>query len=934
MVKLNLKAIAKRWQKVWAERKLFEADPSDKPKFFITVPYPYVNGYLHIGHTYTDMRVEAFARYKRMRGFNVLLPFAFHATGTPMEAAAKLVAEKDEKQISIYKDMGFKEEEIAKFKDPEYIIKVFVKATKKDLTNFGLSIDWRRSFFTTDLNPRYSKFIQWQFRKLHKAGYLTKGSHPVVWCPKDNMAVGDHARSEGEGEAPEELTIIKFKADDVIFPCTTTRPETVFGVTNLWINPNLTYAEAIVDGETWIIAEEAVPKLEAQKHKVQIVEKHKGAEILKKHAHNLLTNTAVPVFPASFVTAHTGTGIVMSVPAHAPADFAALEDYKKQDASAKGITPIPLIKVEGFGAIPAAEACKKYSIKDQNDPKLEEATTEVYSKEFHTGILLPNTGKYKGLSVQNVKQEIINDMIEAKHAVRFYELLKPVICRCRTPCFVKIVDNQWFLAYGNQQWKEKTHKALANCKLYPEKVRPQFAHVIDWFKDWACARQLGLGTKLPVDKEWVIESLSDSTIYNAYYTIAHHLKNIPVSEVKDTLFDYVFLGQGNIEDVKADRNLVEQMKQEFNYWYPVDFRNSGKDLVQNHLTFYLFNHTAIFPEKHWPAGIGVNGYVTLQKMKMSKSKGNVRFMRDLVRLWNPDVVRLSILTNAEELDDVDWDDDAAASNHQKLIQWYMFAVDNYGRGDNRKTDIDAWFVSKINECLRDCTTAMDKTLFRTALQKGFFDLQRHFKWYSRRKGTLNAEVVKKFVETQTRILTPFVPHICEEIGMKLQKQTLASTENWPSFDESAIKPELDAIEENLAALVDDISAVKELSKIEKLTKVEIIVAEDWKNKLLLLIKDKIKTTRNTGEIIKSAMQDVSLKEHGAETTAIIQKIVKDPAKIPAVVLHQEAEYQFLKDSVNFLKEIFGCEIEIVKEQESKEMKAKNALPGKASIVVK
>jgi len=325
----------------------------------------------------------------------------------------------------------------------------------------------------------------------------------------------------------------------------------------------------------------------------------------------------------------------------------------------------------------------------------------------------------------------------------------------------------------------------------------------------------------------------------------------------------------------------------------------------------------------------------MQKMKMSKSKGNVRFMRDLVKLWNPDTVRLTILSNGEELDDADWDDDAAASNNQKLLQWHDFAVENYGKGDSKKTDVDEWLLSKMNACIRDCTAAMDQTLFRTALQRGYFDLQRHFKWYARRRGnTLNAETVKQFIETQTKMLVPFVPHICEEIWMKLQKQTLASTERWPEFDESAIKPELDAVEMSLVNLVDDINAVKELSKIEKLTKVEIIVAADWKSKLLNFVKTQLKITRNAGDIIKAAMQDASLKEHGAETTAIIQKTVKDPAKIPAVVLHQEAEYQFLKDSTVFLKENFGCEIEVVKEQESKEMKAKQALPGKASIVVR
>jgi len=576
---------------------------------------------------------------------------------------------------------------------------------------------------------------------------------------------------------------------------------------------------------------------------------------------------------------------------------------------------------------------KRFGITSQSDPKLHEATAELYGKEFHTGILLPVTGKYQGKTVQLVKKELINDLVAARHAVVFYELMNPVVCRCRTRCHVKIVDNQWFLAYGKTGWKEKTHKALAQCKLYPEKVRAQFTHVIDWLKDWACARQLGMGTRLPVDREWIIESLSDSTIYNAYYAIAHHVKNVPLSQVNNALFDYVFLGRGSLDGIKADHNLVMQMQQEFNYWYPVDFRNSGKDLVQNHLAFYLFNHTAVFPEKHWPAGIGVNGYVTLNQQKMSKSKGNVRFMRDLAKAWSPDVVRMTILANAEELDDVDWDDDAAASNSQKLLQWHQFAVDNYGKGDAVKTDVDAWFVSKLNECVRDATVAMDLTLFRTALQCGFFDVQRHFKWYARRRGkSWNVETVKLFIDVQTLMLAPFVPHVCEEIWMKVQKQTLASTEHWPLADENAIRPELDAIESGLAQTVDDVSTVKELSKISVPRKIVLVVADDWKSHLFSVVKDRVKSARGQ-DLVKAAMQDAVIREHGSDAVALIQRLVKDPGRIPAVVLHQEAAFQFLQDSILFLKDTFGCEVVVVKEQDSQEPKAKQALPGKPAIIV-
>src|SRR3990172_8126682 len=104
---INFRTIAKKWQKKWADAKLFEGDNDNRKKFFITFPYPYLNGYLHVGHTYTLMRCEALSRFKRMQGYNVLFPQGWHATGTPIDAAAKRVREKEQKQIDILKMMGF-----------------------------------------------------------------------------------------------------------------------------------------------------------------------------------------------------------------------------------------------------------------------------------------------------------------------------------------------------------------------------------------------------------------------------------------------------------------------------------------------------------------------------------------------------------------------------------------------------------------------------------------------------------------------------------------------------------------------------------------------------------------------------------------------------------------------------------------------------------
>ncbi|VVB81442.1 Leucine--tRNA ligase [uncultured archaeon] len=932
---LDFHKLARKWQRRWKIQKVFESDANDKPKFMLTTPYPYANGLLHIGHTYTYMRVEAFARYKRMKGYNVLFPFAFHATGSPIDTAAKRVAENEEKQIQTLKLMGFTDEQIPAFKEPVHWIKTFSKAAEQDLRNYGLSIDWRRSFITTDLNPRYSKFIKWQFNTLKKKGLVNKGEHPVVWCPKENVPVGDHSRTEGEGETPQEMVLLKFRTDGHVLPCATFRPETIYGVTNIWANPELTYIEAEVDGEHWIISEPCLKKLADQKHNIKEIKKMLGKEIVGANVTNPVTGTKIPVLPATFVTEDTGTGIVMSVPSHAPYDWMALKEL--QDANypeAKELKPISLITAEGFGEHPAIETCTKMGIKSARDEKLEEATAEVYKKEFHTGKLKQNTGKYAGKSIQQAKPEIIADLTSEKKAAIMYELINPVVCRCLSKCHVKIVDNQWFIKYGDQDWKQQAMKCLQTMKLYPEKVRPQFEYVIDWLKDWACTREFGLGTSLPWDKKWKIESLSDSTIYNAFYTIAHHLKKVPLGKIKDKLFDYIFLGTGNPDELGVDNKLLEEMRHEFTYWYPVDFRSSGKDLVQNHLTFYIFNHTAIFPEQLWPRGIAVNGYVTIQKAKMSKSKGIFKTLRDVVNTFSPDVTRITILSTGEELNDVDWDSELAESMKLKLEQWYDFAVKNYAKNHEHsgEKEIDKWMEHQLNSSIRDAGKAMEETMFRTALSRGYFDLQRHLKWYQRRTaGQMNRELLSKIIEAQTLMLQPFTPHLCEEIWFKIEKQGLIANEKWPSYDESKINLQLEQAEALMVQVIDDVGQVLKLAKVDRPAMITLFVAQDWKAALYRKLKDLLANTRDVGQIMKVIMPE--FKEH-PEAAQLVPKIVKDPGRLPAQVSHQEAEYQNLMDAIAFLKEEFNCPIEVIKEQESPEQKAKQAMPGKPAILVK
>lgn len=938
---MDLQKIARRWQRKWKASRAFEADADERPKFFLTIPYPYPNGYPHVGHTYTFLRGDAFARYKRMRGFNVLFPQGWHATGSPIYAAARRVQEGEEKQIHALKLMGFTDEDIPQFTEPKNWIKVFSKAFERDFSDLGMSIDWRRSFITTDLNPRYSKFIQWQFRTLKKKDLVVKGSHPVVWSKKLGLPVGDHDRAEGEGEMPVEMTLLRFDVDGHVFPAATFRPETVFGVTNVWVNPDLVYVEAKVDGESWILVKDAVEKLEFQKRKVEIVREFAGQELVGKQCKNPVTGETVPILPALFVSADTGTAVVMSVPAHAPFDYVALQDiqsspenYGIDAALVKDLEPVGLIEVEGYGKWPAKDVVEKADIESQEDRgRLDAATQEVYRKEFHTGKLTKRTGKYAGLSIEDAKDALIADFKKQQQASSMWELMNPVVSRALDRCVVKIVDNQWFMRYSDDEWKQQTLKCLQEVKLYPEKVRGQFEYVIPWLRDWACTREYGLGTKLPWDTQWVIESLSDSTIYMAFYTITHQLKQVTLGNIDDRLFDYLLLGEGDPKNISVDAKLLNSMRREFTYWYPVDFRNSGKDLVQNHLAFFLFNHVAIFPEKYWPRSIGVNGYVNIQKQKMSKSKGIFKTLRQVIDDFSADPVRITILSSGEELNDVDWDPDTARTLKNRLETWYEFVLKYYSRGqEGTMRSVDRWMQHVLHNAIETTTAAMDETLFRSALMNAFFDLHRHTKWYMRRTANKpNPRVISEVIDAQIRMLAPFAPHICEELWAKLGMEGFISFAEWPEFDENMINPAVEQGEQMMVQILDDVVQVKKLANIDKPRKLMLFVAEEWKRSVCDKVRELLPQTRNIGEIMKSVLADVPDRQK--EASALVQKFVKDPSKIPTAAMNADTEQACLEDAREFLENEVGCSVQIIPESKSDEKKAKLALPGKPAIVL-
>ncbi|MGI0074724.1 MAG: leucine--tRNA ligase, partial [Nitrosotalea sp.] len=721
-------SLEEKWRRKWEEEKYFETDPNNNKKFFVTVAYPYPNSPQHVGHGRTYTLADVHARFMRMLGYNVLFPMGFHYTGTPILGMARRVQDNDLKLLETFRTLyRVPDDKIKEFTEPVKIADYFHQEIKTGMIEMGYSIDWRREFTTID--PVYSKFIEWQFGKLKEKNLIIQGTHPVGWCPKDQNPVSQHDTQGDVEPSFTEYTIIKFRYDKYIIPTATLRPETIFGVTNIWINPEFMYEIVQVDNETWIVTSECARKLEFHNKTITRLDKILGKELVGKKVQVPERDEQILILPASFVKSENGTGIVMSVPAHAPFDYQALEDLKKEStkypniSDLQNIKAISIIETKDYGEIPALDVITKFQIENQNNSKLEEATKEIYSKEFYGGRLKQNTGRFANKTVAEAKDEVKKWMLQEKNADILYELNEiPIRCRCGAECVVKILSNQWFLNYSDPEWKTKVHAWINEMRILPEEIRNEFNNVVDWLRERACARQHGLGTKLPWDKNWIIESLSDSVIYMAYYTIAKYVNNkeITPENVSDAFFDYIFLNKGNSENIssqcKISLDLLEKIKKEFQYFYPVNARHSGRDLVPNHLTFFIFNHIAIFPREYWPEEIVVNGSVLMDGKKMSKSEGNIIPLRDAIRNHGADSIRLTILISAELLQDADFNQEAVKGIKNKLENMLeecsKYRLSSY---DVKFEQEDKWIKSKTEQLILKTTSSIQKMRLREAL---------------------------------------------------------------------------------------------------------------------------------------------------------------------------------------------------------------------------
>ncbi len=965
-----VKSIAEKWRSRWEADGVYNADLSDKKKFFVTAAFPYPNSPIHIGNARSYVLADVIARHRRTKGENVLYPMGFHYTGTPILTMAESIEEGDPELLDLFVSLyGVPKDIAVKLSRPIDLAQYFHGVSKDSMKKLGLGIDWRREFTTID--PYFSSFIRWQFEILREKKYLTKGTYPVGWCPKHGMPVGGHDTKDDKDPEVGEFTLIFFKdLGGRIFPAATLRPETIFGVTNIWINPKAEYVELEVNGERRIVSKESYRKLGFQRRDIKLLRSVDPRELIYSIVVNPITGEEIPVLPAEFVDPGTGTGIVMSVPAHSPDDYAAYRDImRSSEIPVRPLEPRAIIKISGIKDLPAKVFVEKHRVKSQADrTALESATRELYALEYSSGVMEIGLSRHirgsdrhilsgfvrgwiEGRSVPEARENIARLLRLSGYGDVMYEIMnKPVYCRCGTEVVVKVLENQWFINYGDAEWKSRGLELLNSMYIQPPEMGEYMGELIKGLREKPCARTRGLGTQLPWDPGWIIESLSDSTIYMAFYTISHRIRKIikDPSKIGNDLWSYIFLGRGSASEISARYGIrkedLEDLRKEFLYWYPLDLRVAGKDLANNHLLFFIMNHVAIFPKELWPKAMLIHGWVLRDGKKMSKSLRNILPVFRAIDIYGNDVVRVVLSISSEVGQDLDFRHETALSVSEHLGKIYVL-VEKLSKAPRRDipTDLDRIYASRISRVLLKADESLEKLKVREGGVKLLYDVTNYFSEYIQSVGSIWSGVID-LLKIWIIMLSIYIPHVAEEIWHEIlgEKDYIVKK----SFDREILKRYIDIRAElrhiYLTRLKEDIAEISALLK-RKPSKIVIYVAS--KNDMAILIRS-IEAQRK-GEGIRSVMEMLLTSTSGevrGEEAAKIKKIFDYASTIPEDVadmiinIPDLEEIKILEDSLDMLKNTIGVtELQIYLADDinapSYKGKKKEALPLRPGIYI-
>lgn len=883
---LDFKQIEAKWVKAWEEKKIFKVKENQKKrKFFCLEMFPYPSGSLHMGHTRNYSLGDAYARYKRMSGFNVLYPMGYDSFGLPAENAA--IKNKVNPKLWTFDNITIMENQ------------------QKRL---GFSYDWSREIATC--TPEYYKWNQWIFLQLYKKGLAYKSKAGVNWCnscstvlANEQVIDGKCWRCKNEVEKkeleqwffkitayadellkdldkltkwPERVKVMqknwigksegvdicfKVKDTDFILPTFTTRCDTIFSVTFIVVAPESPWVEKLVKDTKY---ETEVKKVVEEIKKQSIIErttesgKDKIGCFTGRYAVNPADNKIIPIWIANFAVAEYGTGIVMA-DAHDKRDF---------------------------------EFAKKYNIN----------LKFVISKDG------------KPLDANKSEEAYVDDGI--------------------------LFDSSQFSGMENKKalsliakWLEKNNngKITTNYKL----------------RDWLISRQRYWGTPIPIiycdscgivpvpEEQLPVKLPEDVEFTGQGNPLANSKKFIKTkcpkckskarreTDTMDTFVDssWYFFRYCSPKEKKLP------FSKEANYWMPVDQYIGGIEHAILHLLYARFFTKALrdlglhkFDEPF--SSLLCQGMVTLGGEAMSKSKGNVVDPLSIVEKYGADTARLFILFAASPEKELEWSDTGVEGIFRFVNKFYNL----YSEPHNfQKYSADKIITSKLHRTIKEVTEDMENFRFNTAI----INLMSFVNYLHKNKNNIGPKVYKKTLKDLCLLLNPFAPFITEEAWSILKNKSFVAKQKWPKYSEKKINKEIEYSEKLVENTVADIRYVKDLIKKDKPNEIKIMISSKWKYEFLEEFKKQIAKTKNVSEIIKNLMS-TNLRKYGQEISKLVPKMIE---KQPEIILTKNKELKIFNEKKEIFEKEFNCKITIEDADKFTHEKAKNALPGKPAIVI-
>ncbi|MBI2545661.1 leucine--tRNA ligase [Candidatus Woesearchaeota archaeon] len=880
---VDLNAIAKKWQQRWEEAKLFEVkENTRKKKFYCLEMYPYPSERLHMGHLRNYSIGDALARYKRMRGFNVLYPMGYDAFGLPAENAA-----------------------IKNNADPaEWTIRN-MNAIRQQQKSLGFSYDWGREI--ASLWPDYYKWNQWIFLKLYENGLAYKKHAAVNWCPSCNTVLANEQVEAGlcwrckspveQRELEQWFFRITQYADELLKDIRKLEhwPERVKVMQENWIGKSegasvyfdlaaheetlevfTTRADTLFGATFMVLAPEhpLVPQITTMEHEAEVkkyIEAARRERELEReektektgvftgaYAINPVNGKQIPIWISDYVLMGYGTGAIMAVPAHDERDMEFAQKFK-----------LPIVEV----------------VRKEGHEEMLHCYTE--------GGILVNSEEFTGMESSDAIKKIVEKLHKkgkAKHSVQ-YKLRDWLISRQRywgTPIPIIYCEKCGIVAVPYEQLPvllPASNKVKFTGQGNPLETNHEFVNI-------RCPKCHG-NAKRETD---TMDTFVDSSWYFLRYCSPKYEK-LPF-------------------DKKAAM-----------YWMPVDQYIGGIEHAILHLLYARFFTKVLrdlgLVEADEPfMRLLTQGMVIKDRAKMSKSLGNVVDPEEITSKYGPDTARLFILFAALPEKELDWSNQGVQGSYRFLQRLYRLAeleIKAKGNDDKKK-----YVISMLQRTILKATEHVDEMRFSLALGA----LMEYANILAKYAEHIDSKTYRESLKKLVVMMAPFTPHISEEMWEMLAGKGFVSVQEWPEADDKLLDEEIEAAEELVESTMADINEVLQLVK-KKPGKITLFIAESWKYQYLHKLKTILSKTYNMKEVMGHVMD----KEHAAEIGSLTPKLMKDTSRIPKTLLSHEAELRALQSNREAVAQRFNAAVEVVSAAKSNEQKAKQAMPGKPAIFV-